>query len=170
MPHDFTLRWAEPQDVDTILRLITELAEYERLAHEVVATKEGLKRWLFDEPQAECIIANREGRDVGFAIFFTNFSTFLAKPGIYLEDLFVEPSSRGKGIGKALMRRIAQITIERGYARFDWAVLDWNEPSIEFYRSLGAVPMDTWTVQRLTGEALAQFASTEQPIKAESAS
>ena len=151
------IRFATPADIPTISALIHALAVYERLAHEVTHTDEDLSRTLFGErAYAEVILVEEEGEAVGFALFFHNYSTFLGKPGIYLEDLFVKPEHRGKGYGKALMLRVAQIAVERGCGRFEWAVLDWNEPSIEFYRSLGARPMDDWTTFRLDGDALAR--------------
>ena len=156
-----TMRSATPEDLPTILALIKELAEYERLAHEVVVTQDLLEEHLFGAaPKAEVILALLDNEPVGFALFFHNFSTFLGRPGIYLEDLFVRPEARGKGIGKALMVKVAQIAVQRGCGRFEWAVLDWNEPSIEFYRRLGAVPQAEWTVQRLTGDALKTLANT----------
>jgi len=159
-PTTATYRPATRQDLPTILTLIKELAEYERLSHEVVATEQLLEQHLFGpQPKAEVILAELENQPVGFALFFHNFSTFLARPGIYLEDLYVKPEARGKGIGKQLMIKVAQIAVERDCGRFEWAVLDWNEPSIEFYRKLGAVPQAEWTVQRLTGDALSELAS-----------
>jgi GNAT superfamily N-acetyltransferase len=153
------IRPAVPVDLPLILDLIKQLAEYERLAHMVTAEVRLLETALFGpRPYAEVIIAEIESGPGGFALFFHNFSTFLCKPGIYLEDLFVVPEARGLGAGKALMRALARIACERGCARFEWAVLDWNEPSIQFYRGLGAEPMDDWTVQRLSGEALREFA------------
>ncbi len=149
---------AEP-DVPVILKFIRDLAEYEKLSHIVIATEENIHQNVFGpNPVAEVLIAYWNDQAVGFALFFRNFSTFLGQVGIYLEDLFVEPAHRGKGIGKALLIRLAQLAIERGYGRLDWAVLDWNSPSIEFYRSLGAVPLDEWTGYRLTGEALSRLA------------
>ena len=154
------LRRAVRADVPEVLRLIRELAEYETLAPEAVATAPALAEALFgDDPAAEVLLAEEDGRAVGFALFFRNFSTFLGKPGIYLEDLFVEPAYRGRGIGRALLKAIAKIAVERGCGRFEWAVLDWNEPAIGFYKSLGARPMDDWTVMRLTGEALRKLGS-----------
>jgi len=154
------LRRAVRADVPEILRLIRALAEYEKLAHEAVATESALAQALFgDPPAAEVLLAEEGGRAVGFALFFQNFSTFLGKPGIYLEDLFVEPAYRGRGIGRELLRAIARLAVERGCGRFEWAVLDWNEPAIVFYQSLGAKPMDDWTVMRLTGEALKRLGS-----------
>jgi GNAT superfamily N-acetyltransferase len=154
------IQWAREDDVPLLLRFIRDLATYEKLEHEVVATEEGLRRTLFGGKRyAEALIARLDGEPVGFALFFHNYSTFVGKPGLYLEDLFVEPAHRGKGVGKALLQRLAAIAIERDCGRMEWAVLDWNQPSIGFYRSLGAVPMDDWTVFRLAGEALRRTAS-----------
>jgi GNAT superfamily N-acetyltransferase len=149
------LRRAVRADVPEILRLIRALADYEKLSGEVVATEAGLADSLFGaRPAAEVLLAEEDGRAVGFALFFQNYSTFLAKPGIYLEDLFVEPACRGRGIGKALLKAVARLAVERGCGRFEWAVLDWNAPAIGFYESLGAKPLRDWTVMRVTGEAL----------------
>ena len=149
------IRAAERGDTALILELIRGLAEYEKLSHEVVATPELLEKWLFGErPVAEVLIAEWEGLPRGFALFFHNFSTFLGRPGFYLEDLYVQPEFRGRGIGKALLLRLARLAVERGYGRVEWSVLDWNEPAIQFYKSLGAKPMDEWTVFRLTGDGL----------------
>ncbi len=154
------LRRATRADVPELLRLIRALAEYEKLSPEVVATEAVLAQTLFGEwSAAEVLVAEEGGRAVGFALFFQNYSTFLGKPGIYLEDLFVEPASRGQGLGKQLLRAIARLAVERGCGRFEWAVLDWNEPAIGFYQSLGAKPMADWTVMRLTGEALKKLGS-----------
>jgi len=154
------LRRATRADVPEILRLIRALAEYEKLASDVVATEAGLAETLFGaRPAAEVLLAEESGRAVGFALFFQNYSTFLGKPGIYLEDLFVEPAIRGKGLGKQLLQAVARLAVERGCGRFEWAVLDWNEPAIGFYQSLGARPMTDWKVMRLTGEALRKLAS-----------
>lgn len=154
------IRDATPADADLIFDFVCQLADYERLRHEVRATPEGLAERLFGpRPYAEVLIAEREGEAAGFALFFHNFSTFEGRPGIYLEDLFVRPDMRGAGIGKALLRHLAQLALERDCARLEWWVLDWNEPSIAFYRSLGAWPMDEWTVQRVDGEALRALAS-----------
>ncbi len=154
------IREATEGDVPLILSLIRELAEYERLAHEVVATEGSLRETLFGgRPYAEVLIAEHEGRAAGFALFFHNFSTFLGRPGIYLEDLYVKPEFRGAGIGKKLLARLAKLEKERGCGRLEWWVLDWNEPSIGFYKRLGAVPMDDWTVYRVTGEALEDLAA-----------
>ena len=154
------LRPAVRADVPAILRLMRALAEYEKLAHEVVATEAALAETLFGaRPAAEVLLAEEGGRAVGFALFFQNYSTFLARPGIYLEDLFVEPASRGHGVGKALLKAVAKLAVERQCGRFEWAVLDWNEPAIGFYKSLGAQPMADWTVMRVTGEALRKLGS-----------
>ncbi|HTM48080.1 MAG TPA: GNAT family N-acetyltransferase [Bryobacteraceae bacterium] len=149
---------ATEQDVPIILDLIRQLAEYERLSDKVKATEDQLRKTLFGpRPAGEVLLANENGETVGFAVFFTNYSTFLARPGIYLEDLFVKPHARGKGIGKALLARLAKLAAERDCGRVEWAVLDWNEPSIRFYKALGAVAMSDWTVFRLTGDALAKL-------------
>jgi len=149
------IRPATPADIPAIVQLIRDLAEYEKLRHEVVATEGDLHAALFgDRPVAEAMLAEADGEAVGFALYFHTFSTFLGKPGMYLEDLFVKPEQRGNGYGKALLARLAAIAVERGCGRLEWSVLDWNEPSIAFYRALGAVPMDEWTVNRLTGKAL----------------
>ena len=153
------VREATPADIPLILELIAGLAEYERLAHEAVADAADLERALFGpRPAAEVVIAECEGQAVGFALFFVSFSTFLGKPGLYLEDLFVRPELRGRGIGKRLMVHLARVAVERGYGRFEWSVLDWNTPAIDFYRSIGARPMDEWTVQRIDGQALRELA------------
>jgi GNAT superfamily N-acetyltransferase len=150
---------ANESDVPIILSFIRKLAEYEKLSHLVVASEADVREHVFGaNPVAEVLLAFWDQEPVGFALYFRNFSTFLGQPGIYLEDLFVDPPHRGKGIGKALLARLAKIAAERGYGRLDWAVLDWNAPSIEFYRSLGAVPLDAWTGYRLTGEALDRLA------------
>jgi GNAT superfamily N-acetyltransferase len=156
------VREASAADVPTILSFIRELAGYERLSHEVVVTEETLRENLFGErPYAEVLIAERDGSPAGFALFFHNFSTFLGRPGIYLEDLYVKPGLRGSGIGKELLARLARLAIERGCGRLEWWVLDWNEPSIGFYKELGAVPMDDWTVYRVSGPALENLASRD---------
>lgn len=158
-PDRLRIEKATERDVPLILSFIKELAEYERLSHEVVATEEMLRASLFGErPMAEVLIAYTGEEAVGFALFFHNFSTFLGRPGIYLEDLYVQPRARGKGIGRALLSRLARLARERGCGRLEWAVLDWNEPAIRFYRNLGAVAMDEWTVFRATGESLARLA------------
>lgn len=154
------IRPATAGDVAQILRLIRALADYEKLAHEVVATEAALRQTLFGaRPAAEVLLAEEAGRPVGLALFFQNYSTFLARPGVYLEDLFVEPEFRGQGIGKALLAAVARLAVQRGCGRFEWAVLDWNAPAIEFYRSLGAKPLNDWTLFRVTGEALAKLGS-----------
>jgi len=150
---------AVESDVPVILNFIRKLAEYEKLSHLVVATEENIREHVFgSNPVAEVLLAYWGSEPVGFALYFRNFSTFLGQAGIYLEDLFVEPGHRGKGIGKALLKQLAKIALERGYGCLEWAVLDWNIPSIEFYRSLGAIPLDEWTAYRLTGEALHRLA------------
>jgi len=154
------IRLATPSDVEDIHRLIYELAVYEKAPEQMVATIDQINGSLFKNmPVAFCHVAEVDGKIVGIALWFLNYSTWLGKPGIYLEDLFVQPEYRGHGIGKGFMKTLAQLCIERGYERFQWWVLDWNEPSIEFYKSLGAVPMDEWTVFRLSGGALKKFAS-----------
>jgi GNAT superfamily N-acetyltransferase len=159
----FSIRFATEPDVPTILAFIKGLAEYESLTHEVQATEAQLRGSLFGaRPYAEVLIGEHEGRAVGFALFFHNYSTFLGRPGIYLEDLFVLPELRGRGFGKALLARLAALAVERECGRLEWAVLDWNAPAIGFYTKLGAVPMDEWTVFRLTGEALVALAACRQ--------
>ncbi len=155
-----TLRSATAADVPQILAFIRGLADYEKLTHEVVATEETLQATLFPatgKPAAECVLASWAGTPAGFALFFTNFSTFLAKPGLYLEDLFVLPEFRGRGLGKALLLHLARMANQRGYGRMEWTVLDWNEPAIAFYESLGAVRKREWQICRLTGAALEQY-------------
>jgi GNAT superfamily N-acetyltransferase len=154
------IRIATEDDVPLILSLVKELAEYERLSHQVVATEEVLRDSLFGERRvAEVLIGHRGGEPAGFALFFHNFSTFLGRPGIYLEDLYVRPRYRGMGFGKALLARLAKLAKERGCGRLEWWVLDWNEPAIRFYKALGAVPMEDWTVYRLAGESLDELAA-----------
>ncbi|MDP2885893.1 MAG: GNAT family N-acetyltransferase [Ignavibacteria bacterium] len=151
---------ATRNDLSLILELIKELAEYERLAHEVIATEEVLSETLFGErPYAEVVLAYYDDEPVGYALYFHSFSTFLGRPGLDLEDLFVRPAARGKGIGKALLAFVANVASERTCGRLEWSVLNWNEPAIGFYKSLGAKPMDAWTVYRMTGEPLARLAS-----------
>lgn len=162
MSNQVRIARAAESDVPLILSFIRKLAEYEKLSHQVVATEEHIREHVFGaNPVAEVLLAYWAEEPVGFALYFRDFSTFLGKAGIYLEDLFVEPECRGKGIGKALLARLARIAVERGYGRLQWSVLDWNTPSIEFYRSLGAVPLHEWTAYRLTGEALNRLAVTE---------
>ena len=154
------IRGANEDDVPLILTLMKELAEYERLSHEVVATEESLRRWLFGEQRvAEVLIGNHEGEPAGFALFFHSFSTFLGRPGIYLEDLYVRPQFRGAGIGRALLVYLAKLARERGCGRLEWSVLDWNEPAIGFYKRLGASPLSGWTVYRVAGEPLDDLAA-----------
>lgn len=154
------LRAAAPDDVPTILRFVRELAIYEREPDAVKATEADLQRVLFgDRRYAEAIIAEDSGAPLGFALFFHNFSTWEGKPGIYLEDLYVTPEARGRGVGRALLARLAALAVERDCARLEWSVLDWNAPAIAFYRALGAVAMDEWTVNRVTGDALKALAS-----------
>ncbi|MBL0216653.1 MAG: GNAT family N-acetyltransferase [Myxococcales bacterium] len=161
VPVDLQIRAATAADTATILGFIRDLAAYEKLSHEVVADEAKLEATLFGaRPAAEVLIAEVGGAPVGFALFFPSYSTFLAKPGLYLEDLFVRPSARGQGVGSALLSALARIAVDRDYGRFEWSVLDWNEPAIRLYRSLGAVPMSEWTVNRLTGEPLAKLAAT----------
>ena len=149
-----TIRAAEEKDCGIILDFIRGLAEYEKMSDQVVATEELLREWIFEKKKAEVLFVCEEEKPVGIALFFHNFSTFLGRAGIYLEDLFVFPEYRGRGYGRALLKRLAQITVERGCGRLEWACLDWNKPSIDFYLSLGAVPMEEWTVYRLTGDTL----------------
>jgi GNAT superfamily N-acetyltransferase len=158
------VRPAARADVPLILAMIRELAEFERSLHEVQATEELLTQNLFaDQPAVFCHIAEVDGEAVGFALWFINFSTWVGKHGIYLDDLYVRPATRGKGVGRALLATLARICIERGYDRLDWWVLDWNEKAIGFYRSIGAVGMDEWTVQRLSGEPLRRMAGADGP-------
>jgi GNAT superfamily N-acetyltransferase len=157
---NFKIVPAREADVPIILRFIRELAEYEKLLDVVIATEDSLRRTLFGErPFAEVLLGYYDDQPVAFALFFHNYSTFLSKPGIYLEDLYVKPEMRGKGFGKALLKHLAKIATQRGCGRFEWSVLDWNAPSIAFYKALGAVPMDEWTVFRVTGAALDALAA-----------
>lgn len=155
-------RPAVPGDEELILSFIRALADYEHMSDQVVATPELLREWLFEKKKAEVLLAEAEGKTVGYALFFHNFSTFLGRAGIYLEDLFVLPEERGHGYGKALLKELARITVERNCGRLEWACLDWNKPSIDFYtKRMHAVPMDEWTVYRLTGETLEEAARPE---------
>ena len=157
-PKAFTLRAAELRDVAPIVQLIRELAEFERLTHLLQVTAEKLRPHLFGEkPAAEAMVAEVQGQVVAFALYFTNFSTFLAQPGLYLEDLFVQPAHRGSGIGEALLTRLAALAVERGYGRFEWSVLDWNENAIRFYQRMGATMMPDWRICRIAGDALKAF-------------
>ena len=151
-------RYAKETDTALILQFIKDLAEYENMSADVVATEELLREWIFDRKKAEVIFALEDGIEVGFALFFHNFSTFLGRAGIYLEDLFVKPEYRGKGYGKGLLKKLAQIAVERGSGRLEWWCLDWNKPSIDFYLSLGAEPMEEWTTYRIAGETLDKLA------------
>lgn len=152
-------RFADENDIPLILRFIKGLADYEKLSDEVVADEELLREWIFEKKKAEVIFALDNGREAGFALFFHNFSTFLGRAGIYLEDLYVMPEYRGKGYGKGLIAKLAQIAVERGCGRLEWSCLDWNRPSIDFYLSLGAVPQSEWTVYRITGDRLKELGS-----------
>lgn len=156
--NNLEFRYAERKDASLILHFIKELADYEQMLDEVVATKELLEEWIFDKKKAEVIFAVEGEKEVGFALFFHNFSTFLGRSGIYLEDLFVFPQYRGKGYGKALLKKLAEIATERGCGRLEWWCLDWNKSSIDFYLSLGAEPMRDWTVYRIAGDTLKQLA------------
>lgn len=158
-----TFRPAVPGDEELILSFIRALADYEHMSGQVVATPELLREWLFEKKKAEVIFAEAGGKAVGFALFFHNFSTFLGRAGIYLEDLFVLPEERGRGYGKALLKELARIAVERGCGRLEWSCLDWNRPSIDFYtKGMHAVPMDEWTVYRLTGETLQEAARPDR--------
>lgn len=145
---------ATPKDIPIIRRLIEALAAYEKLREECIITDEDLDSWLFQTPRAKAVVCWQQGEPVGFALYFNNFSTFKGKPGIYLEDLFVKPEHRGKGYGKALLKYLAKEAVDNGYARFEWSVLDWNQPSIDFYESMGAKLMHEWKICRVDGEAL----------------
>ena len=158
MNNNLTFRSAERKDVSLILQFIKELADYEKMLNEVVADEATLETWIFDKQKAEVIFAVEGEKEVGFALFFHNFSTFLGRAGVYLEDLYVKPECRGKGYGKAILKKLASIAVERGCGRLEWWCLDWNKPSIDFYRSLGAEPMSDWTVYRIAGDTLTQLA------------
>lgn len=159
MKHEVQFRYAKKEDTPLILKFIGALAEYEKMSDQVVATEALLEEELFEKKRAEVIFAVADGREVGFALFFHNFSTFLGRAGIYLEDLYVLPEHRGEGYGKALLTRLAQIAVERGCGRLEWSCLDWNKPSIDFYLSLGAKQLDEWTSYRVSGETLLHMAS-----------
>ncbi|MDR3264651.1 MAG: GNAT family N-acetyltransferase [Synergistaceae bacterium] len=156
---NIVVRFAVAEDVPVILNFIRELAAYEKLLDQVVATEEILHEWIFERKKAEALIVESDGEAVGYALFFHNFSTFLGRAGIYLEDLYVRPAARRRGTGRRLLEAVASIARERGCGRLEWSCLDWNEPSIAFYLSLGAKPMDDWTVYRMTGEAIDRLAS-----------
>ena len=158
MTSELTFRFATRNDVTLILQFIRGLAEYENMLDEVIADEATLEEWIFDKQKAEVIFAVVDGREVGFALFFHNFSTFLGRAGIYLEDLFVLPEYRGHGYGKGLLKKLASIAVERQCGRLEWSCLDWNQPSIDFYLSLGATPMNEWTTYRLTGDTLRNLA------------
>lgn len=158
MKNELTFRYAQRSDAPLILQFIRELADYEKMSDEVVADEETLEEWIFDKGKAEVLFAVVDGKEVGYALFFHNFSTFLGRAGIYLEDLFVKVEHRGKGYGKALLKQLASIAVERKCGRLEWWCLDWNQPSIDFYRSLGAEPMSDWTVYRMTGDTLNNLA------------
>ena len=151
-------RYAERKDTALILRFIKELAEYEKMLDEVVAEEKTLEEWIFDRQKAEVIFLLEGGKEIGFALFFHNFSTVLGRAGIYLEDLYVQPEYRGKGYGKAILKKLAAIAVERGCGRLEWWCLDWNKPSVDFYLSLGAEPMSDWTVYRIAGDTLKKLA------------
>jgi len=156
-----SFRFATESDCPLILQFIRQLADYERMSDQVVATEELLREWIFEKKKAEVLFILEGGKEVGFALFFHNFSTFLGRAGIYLEDLFVLQEYRGRGYGKALLKKLARITVERGCGRLEWACLDWNRPSIDFYVSTGAAVMDEWTTYRLTGDALMKMADEQ---------
>jgi len=158
MDGNITFRNAERKDTALILQFIKELADYEKMSDEVVADETTLEAWIFDKQKAEVIFAVADGKEIGFALFFHNFSTFLGRAGIYLEDLYVKPEYRGMGYGKAILKKLASIAVERGCGRLEWWCLDWNKPSIDFYLSLGAEPMKDWTVYRIAGDTLKQLA------------
>ena len=158
MENKLTFRYAERKDVPLILQFIKDLAEYEKMLDEVVADEATLEEWIFDQKKAEVIFSMEEGKEVGFALFFHNFSTFLGRAGLYLEDLFVQPEHRGKGYGKRILQKLASIAVERKCGRLEWWCLDWNQPSIDFYLSLGAEPMSDWTVYRIAGDTLQNLA------------
>lgn len=159
MSEKFTFRYAKRDDISLILQFIKDLAAYEKMINEVVADEKTLEEWIFDKQKAEVIFVVVDDEEIGFALFFHNFSTFLGRAGIYLEDLFVKPEYRGKGYGKAILKKLAVIAVERGCGRLEWWCLDWNKPGIDFYLSLGAEPMDDWTVYRITGDTLSNLAS-----------
>lgn len=157
-----TFRFALPEDCGLILDFVHALAEYEKMSDQVVADTATLREWIFEKGKAEVIFAVVDGKEVGFALFCYNFSTFLGKAGIWLEDLFVLPEYRGKGYGKAILQKLASIAVERGCGRLEWYCLDWNQPSIDFYKSKNAVSLDDWTIYRLTGDTLTAFAKEDK--------
>ncbi len=162
MREELTFRFAERKDTPLILKFIRELADYEKMLDEVVADEKTLEEWIFDRQKAEVLFAVAEGKEVGFALFFHNFSTFLGRAGIYLEDLFVQPEYRGRGYGKGILKKLAAIALERGCGRLEWWCLDWNKPSIDFYLSLGAEPMLDWTVYRIAGDTLRKLGGEQE--------
>lgn len=159
---DFKIRSAREEDIPALLGFIREMAEYEKMSDQVVATEELLHKWIVEQEKAEVLIPTVDGKSVGYALFFHNFSTFLGKAGIYLEDVYIQPQHRGKGYGKAIFRKLAQIALERGCGRLEWVCLDWNQPSIDFYLSMEAEPQPEWTIYRLTGETLEKAAKGEE--------
>lgn len=163
MAEELTFRFAGEADAGTILSFIKGLAEYEKMSDQVVATEELLREWIFRKGKAEVLFAVLDGKEIGFALFFHNFSTFLGRAGLYLEDLFILPAYRGRGYGRRFLRELACIAVERGCGRLEWCCLDWNQPSIAFYRSLGAVSLDEWTTYRLTGDTLTRLAGQSGP-------
>lgn len=167
MEKKLTFRKAERADVPLVLRFIRELADYEKMLDEVVATEALLEEWLFDKEKAEVIFVLEAGKEAGFALFFHNFSTFLGRAGIYLEDLYVRPEYRGCGYGKALLKELARIAVTRGCGRLEWWCLDWNQASIDFYLSMGAEPMKDWTVYRITGDTLTDMAAKAEDSQTE---
>ena len=160
MEEELTFRCAQRNDTHLILQFIRALADYEKMSDEVVADEKTLEEWIFDKGKAEVLFAVVDGQEIGFALFFHNFSTFLGRAGIYLEDLFVKPEYRGKGYGKAVLKKLSSIAVERKCGRLEWWCLDWNQPSIDFYLSLGAEPMSDWTVYRITGDTLTKLAES----------
>ena len=158
MDTELSFRNAERRDAPLILQFVRELADYENMLGEVVADESTLETWIFDRQRAEVILALENGREIGFALFFHNFSTFLGRAGLYLEDLYVRPQYRRRGYGRAMLKKLAEIAVERGCGRLEWWCLDWNRPSIDFYLSLGAEPMSDWTVYRISGDTLTQLA------------
>ncbi|MGI6771947.1 MAG: GNAT family N-acetyltransferase [Acutalibacteraceae bacterium] len=158
MKPELTFRYATREDTGLVLQFIKELADYEKMSDDVVADEKTLEYWIFDKQKAEVFFALEDGKEVGFALYFHNFSTFVGRAGIYLEDIYIKPEYRGKGYGKAMLKKIASIAVERGCGRLEWMCLNWNKPSIEFYQSLGAIPMSEWTVYRISGDTLTSLA------------
>ena len=157
---NFQIRKATREDVPLIFSFIKELAEYEKMSNDVIATEEILEEWIFNKNHAEALIGEYEGVPVGFALYFYNFSTFIGRAGLYIEDIYIKPEMRGKGFGKIFFHTLTSIALELGCGRMEWSCLDWNKPSIDFYRSMGAIPMDEWTVYRLTEEAMRKLIDT----------